>query len=119
MCCWMKLTTEIGIEAAMLVSTAYENWNVFMIMDFSALVVINYLDLYYNMTIKDDLKDKIENVENKMPVENHEVNKEKMILYEWCSYYFLIFINLFYEIVYFHFVPYIGLYFSIVVVKHY
>ena len=59
MICWMKLIVEFGIEIALLVSTAYENWNVFMIMDFSALIVINYIDLYYCMTIKDDLTKRI------------------------------------------------------------
>jgi hypothetical protein len=46
--CWMKFITDFSIEIAMTVSTAFENWNVFMIMDFSALIVINYVDLYYS-----------------------------------------------------------------------
>ena len=43
----MKILVEFSIEIAMIVSTAYENYNVWMIMDFSALVVVNYIDLYY------------------------------------------------------------------------
>ena len=43
----MKITVEFSIELAMIISTAYENYNNFMIMDFSALVVVNYIDLYY------------------------------------------------------------------------
>ena len=43
----MKITVEFSIELAMIMATAYENYNNFMIMDFSALVVVNYIDLYY------------------------------------------------------------------------
>jgi hypothetical protein len=68
----MKLFVEVGIELAMMVATGYENWNVFMIMDFSALIVINYIDLYYCMTLKDDLKDRIQLYNYKMPITNQE-----------------------------------------------
>ena len=54
--CWMKLTIEFGIELTMIIATAYENYDVYMIMDFSALIVINYIDLYYCGTIKDRIK---------------------------------------------------------------
>ena len=47
----MKLIVEFSIEIAMIVSTAFENWNVYTIMDFSALVVINYVDQYYTMSL--------------------------------------------------------------------
>ena len=47
----MKFFSEFLIEIAMIVGTAFENYNVYIIMDFSALVVVNYIDLYYFNTI--------------------------------------------------------------------
>ena len=40
----------------MIIATAYESYNVYMIMDFSALIVVNYIDLYYYSLINDNLK---------------------------------------------------------------
>lgn len=40
----MKLTIEFSIEWVCIYATAFENLNVYTIMDFSALIVINYLD---------------------------------------------------------------------------
>ena len=52
----MKFTIEFGIEVACIVSTAYENLNIYTIMDFSALIVLNYIDMYYAMALQDELK---------------------------------------------------------------
>jgi len=52
----MKIIVEFWIEIAMIIATAYESYNVYMIMDFSALIVVNYIDLYYYSLINDNLK---------------------------------------------------------------
>ena len=52
----MKFSIEFGIEVATTYCTAYENQNVYIIMNFSALIVVNYIDLYYCNSIRDDLK---------------------------------------------------------------
>lgn len=53
--CLMKFLSEFLIELCMIVATAFENYNVYMIMDFSALIVVNYIDLYYYNTLTDPL----------------------------------------------------------------
>lgn len=115
----MKFTGELLLEVAMTVSTAYENWNVFTIMDFSALIVINYIDLYYCQTLKDDLKKRIVREQYKMPIVNKEIKEENMNFHLSVSRVSHAFFVWFYEHVYFHFWPYIGLFFSVVYVKHY
>lgn len=102
----------------MLVSTAYENWNVFMIMDFSALIVINWIDLYYSQTLKDDLKTRIAKENFKMPV-IHKDFPAQMQPVQKVSMYVLKAVNLFFKLVYYHFFPFIGLYFAVYYVDHY
>ena len=60
----MKFIIEVGIEVACIKSTAYENFNIYTIMDFSALVVLNYIDMYYAMALTDELKGRISVMEN-------------------------------------------------------
>ena len=115
--CWMKLIVEFGIEVTLLVSTAYENWNVFMIMDFSALIVINYVDLYYCMTIKDDLTERIKVEKYQMEVWNKEVVVKQLNPWEKVSYYLIRLIRQFFDIIYYHFLPYIGMYYSFYMIK--
>lgn len=45
--CIMKISIEVLIELCCIYATAFENFNVYTIMDFSALVVLNYFDMYY------------------------------------------------------------------------
>lgn len=117
--CWMKFLTDFSIEIAMTVSTAFENWNVFMIMDFSALIVINYIDLYYSQTLKDDLKKRIVKEGYKMPIVHKEYRVEQMTLCDKVSRWCLFVVNWYYELIYFHFWPYIGLIYSFYFVEHY
>jgi len=70
----MKITTEFLIEIVMIFATAYENYDVYLIMDFSALIVVNYIDIYYYQTVKDDLKSEVEDSKYCMPVIKKRVN---------------------------------------------
>lgn len=117
--CWMKFITDFTIEIAMTVSTAYENWNVFMIMDFSALIVINYVDLYYSQTIKDDLKKRIVKEEYKMPIVHQDYREDKMGPLLKISRVLLKVVNFLYETVYFHFWTYGGMAYSFFIPNHY
>ena len=40
----------------MIYATAFENYDVYIVMDFSAFIVVNYIDYYYYLTVKDELK---------------------------------------------------------------
>ena len=114
----MKLISDLSIEIALIVSTAYENWNVFMIMDFSALIVISYIDLYYSQTIVDDLKQRIVKEKFKMVVIHKEFPAQQQPVQKisvWCLKGF----NTFFKLVYYHFFPFIGLYFAVYFVEHY
>jgi hypothetical protein len=117
--CWMKFLTDFSIEIAMTVSTAYENWNVFTIMDFSALIVINYIDVYYCQTLKDDLKKRIVREQYKMPIIHKEYREEEMTLVLRVSRLTLQCVEFFYTMIYFHFWPYLGLYYAYFMVDHY
>lgn len=109
----MKIIVEFSIEIAMIVSTAYENYNNFMIMDFSALIVVNYIDLYYCQSLSDDeLKTSIEKAEYSMPY-NQEKRKESTYKCHDKLYAGAIkMVKVFYEIIYFHFFPYIAIAYS-------
>jgi len=67
----MKIVAESGIELCLVVSTAYENDNVYLIMDFTALMVVYYIDTSYFESIKDDLKYTMMNdLEMQFPITN-------------------------------------------------
>ena len=73
----MKIIAEAGIELTLVVSTAYENDNVYLIMDFTALMVVYYIDTSYFESIKDDLKDKmIDELNMELPITNDMTNKK-------------------------------------------
>ena len=103
----------------MIVSTAYENMNNFMIMDFSALTVINYIDFYYTSLLKDELKLKIEVAESKMPIVNKKIEWGSMKWYGKANYYIWRIVVWFYETVYFHFWPYLATMYSFYIIRNY
>lgn len=107
--CWLKLFSEIAIEACMLVASAYENWNVFTIMDFNALMVINFLDVYYAQTIKSHLMDKMKAINLSLPKTNKVIPYTKLARWEKVSYWGLDLFVRFYKTFYYHFVPYFGM----------
>ena len=75
--CWMKIIAESGIELTLVVSTAYENDNVYLIMDFTALMVVYYIDTSYFESIKDDLKAAmINDLEMQFPITNSMTSKK-------------------------------------------
>ena len=112
MICWFKLSAEVGVEIAMIVATAYENWNVFMIMDFSALIVINYIDVYYCSTIENDLTEKISTRENCMTKTEKQFKSDNYNFWQKLSFFGITWFVRFYKIVYYHFFPIIGLWFT-------
>lgn len=114
---WMKFWVEFLIEVAMIVSTAYENYNTFMIMDFSALTVINYIDFYYTSLLKDDLKVSIEMVEESVRIKNTTIKDEQLTWYERVAKWLLIALTWVYETIYYHFWPYGALLYSIYIIR--
>ena len=113
--CWMKIASEVGIECVLIVSTAYENDAVWMVMDFTALMVIYYIDSSYFESIKDPLKDKLIHEQNlELPIINSMEDfplkdlpwREKIYNIIMKTWWFL------YETVYFHFLPYIAMYYA-------
>jgi len=115
----MNFITEFMIEIVMIYGTAYENYDVYIIMDFSALVVINYIDRYYYFTIMDDLKSQIEEVEYKMPLRHSNTDVRYLNKTNRVMYVLTLATHWFYEMIYFHFWPYIGLIFSFQVISEY
>ena len=111
--CWMKLIIELLVELAMIISTGYENDNLYMVMDFSALTVISYIDQYYYESLKWPLKTKMESVTLKLPA---EPRKDPQVLKGSQKFFnslkFLM--SVFYETFYFHFVPYVALLYALV-----
>ena len=115
--CWMKIVCEVGIEITLIVSTAYENDQIYLIMDFTALMVVYYIDSSYFESIKDPLKDKMMNVqEMKLPVTNSlepftfkqlRIKGKKSLCYNIIMRMWIFM----YETVYFHFLPYISMYY--------
>lgn len=110
--CWLKLISEISIELSMIVATAYENWNVFTIMDFNALMVINFLDVYYAQTIKSHLMDKIKAIKMTLPKTHKFIKEKDLSRCEKASYWMMQGFIKFYNSIYYHFTPYLGLVFS-------
>ena len=111
----MKIASEVGIECVLIVSTAYENDAVWMVMDFTALMVIYYIDSSYFESIKDPLKDKLIHEQNlELPIINSMEDfplkdlpwREKIYNIIMKTWWFL------YETVYFHFLPYIAMYYA-------
>jgi hypothetical protein len=112
MLCWMKISVEFSIEIAMIVSTAFENYNVWMIMDFSALVVVNYIDLYYCQSIDDDLKLKMAKEEYCMPINREPRERKSYSCGDKVFSASIRVVKLFYEVIYFHFFPYVAIAYS-------
>lgn len=111
--CWMKLIIELLVELAMIISTGYENDNLYMVMDFSALTVISYIDQYYYESLKWPLKTKMEAIGLKLL---DEKRKEPQVLpkRQKVFYGLKVMITVFYETLYFHFVPYLALLYSLI-----
>ena len=75
----MKFIAEIGIEYTMLVSTAYENDQFYLVMDFSCLIAIQYIDQSYFDSYQDDLKDKlIQQFNFELPVSKTDVDYDEL-----------------------------------------
>ena len=112
--CWMKIATEVGMECVLIVSTAYENDAVWLIMDFTALMVIYYIDSSYFESIKDPLKDKmIIDQKMELPIINSMEDyplKDLPFKEKFYNIVMKVFVFL-YETVYFHFLPYISMYY--------
>ena len=115
--CWMKIVCEVGIEITLIVSTAYENDQIYLIMDFTALMVVYYIDSSYFESIKDPLKGKMMYVqEMKLPVtislepftfKQLRIKGKKSLCYNLIMRIWIFM----YETVYFHFLPYISMYY--------
>ena len=108
----MKITVEFWIEISMIVATAYESYNVYMIMDFSALIVVNFVDSYYFNLINDNLKDKMMKAEMKLPIKNKEYDHHLMGKFEKVTMWMLKLTKWMYETIYFHFMPYLAIFYS-------
>ena len=110
----MKIIAEAGIEMTLVVSTAYENDNVYLIMDFTALMVVYYIDTSYFESIKDDLKDKMMDEQNmELPITNNMTNR-KLKDQDGIGKFYLSLYNIVlfvYETAYFHFLPYISMFY--------
>lgn len=108
--CWLKFIIEASLELTMIIVTGNENYNVFTIMDFSALMVINYIDVYYCFLIKDQLKQRIDQVGNQLPLETKKVEPERLTtIFEKVSFQFYRLFKWAYYAIYYHFLPYIGM----------
>ena len=103
----------------MIVGTAFENYNVYIIMDFSALVVVNYVDIYYYNTLMDDLKQQASDVDFCMPVRNTKVSFKQLNLKGKVFCIALVFVEWVYETIYYHFLPYLGVLYTFYSVKQY
>lgn len=114
--CWLKLFSEISIEICMVVASAFENWNVFTIMDFNALMIINFLDVYYAMTIKTHLMDRVKAINMSLPKTNKKMPYNKFANWEKVAYWALEWLIKLYKTVYYHFLPYIGMVVSYILV---
>ena len=101
----------------MIVGTAYENYDVYTIMDFSALVVINYIDSYYYAAVRDELKTEIEHVKFTIPVSRSSRKWSKLNIWEKIQSFLISFAFNTYELIYYHFMPYLGLAYSFFIVK--
>ena len=117
--CWMKLFIEVTIEMSMILVTAYENMNSYMIMNYSALTIISMTDTYYTQLLKDDLKLKMTDAENKLPIINKKMDWSNMKWYEKANHYVLCVLMWVYETMYFHFWPYLAIYYSFYVIRDY
>jgi hypothetical protein len=59
----MKFTIEFLVEVALIASTSMNNDEVYVVMNYTALTVVSYIDTSYFESIKDSLKDKMVNVQ--------------------------------------------------------
>ena len=106
--CWLKFFSEFIIQVAMIVCTAFENYDVAIILDFSALVVVNYVDIYYFNTLTDDLKQQASEVDFSMPVRNTKVSFKQLDLKGKVFFITLMIVEWVYETIYYHFLPYLA-----------
>jgi len=75
----MKFVAELGIEITMMVSTGYENDQFYLVMDFSCLIAIQYIDQCYFDSYQDDLKDKlIQKFNFELPVTKINVDYDEL-----------------------------------------
>lgn len=111
MICMMKFIIEISIELCCIQATAYENWNAYTIMDFSALIVLNYVDIYYTLALKDEITQQMAEVGYRLPIFNNSLDPGLQKWYHKIMYGLLWCIEVLYDHFYFHFMPYFGLFF--------
>ena len=69
----MKFIVEITVEIAMIVATAYENQNNYIIMNFSAFTIVSFTDQFFMALIHDKLKAKMEESDKQLPILNSEI----------------------------------------------
>ena len=83
MLCVLKIIAELGIEYTLIVSTAYENDSYYLVMDFTALMVIQYIDQSYFDSYNDPLKDVlIEEFNFELPVTKTNVTYKELDIRE-------------------------------------
>ena len=77
MICLMKLWTELFIELVEFYTVMYTVDLLYIIMNYTALMVISYIDLEYYNILDHGLKDELEGDEMSLPITNKKYKRVK------------------------------------------